>query len=116
MRKIRKKYGKLHQSDHTDLSEMLEHHRQEVQDLLRQKRVEYEEERRLAALADEEQQGLRSPPLPVSTPVKRLNNGNGRTGGISSPTSPKLPQMGYFSVGSPDPRSPRSPAPLRRGY
>src|SRR5262249_49934916 len=62
-RKIRRKYGKLKKSDHSDLNEMLAEHMEEVQELLLQKKAEREEEDKLLHMAEEEQQGLRSPPL-----------------------------------------------------
>ncbi|KAF2660148.1 hypothetical protein K491DRAFT_589511 [Lophiostoma macrostomum CBS 122681] len=93
-RKPRRKYGQLVRSDYDDLNQMMESHRPEIQELLQQKRKDNEEERKASRLDDEEQQGLRSPPLPMNTPAQRLNNGNGRTARASTPTSPRLPQMG----------------------
>jgi histone deacetylase 6 len=109
-RKIRKKYGQVRRSDCDGLNQMMDEHRAEVQGLLQQMRNEYDEKRRRSQLADEEQQGLRSPPLPVSTSSHRLNNGNGRPGRASTPTSPKLPVLGFFNV------SPRPQSPIKRSF
>ncbi|KAJ4398464.1 Histone deacetylase hda1 [Didymella pomorum] len=101
-KKLRKKLGDLQQSDWDTLDEMLVGHRQEVQDLLLEKRNEFTEESNNSTPEEDQQMGLngglRSPPLGLDTQAIKARHANGLRG---------LPPVGVFS--SPVPRSPRSP-------
>ncbi|KAF2016574.1 hypothetical protein BU24DRAFT_346359 [Aaosphaeria arxii CBS 175.79] len=135
-RKIRRKYGKLKKSDHSDLNEMLAEHMEEVQAILLEKKTAYELEMKELSMAAEEEehkleqqdQPLRSPPLPseFASPrvsdidVRPSSNGGAAAGGRATPLrSPRLssqgPQLGFFSV--PSTSSPRSPkSPMKRTF
>ncbi|KAH8716962.1 hypothetical protein GQ44DRAFT_775716 [Phaeosphaeriaceae sp. PMI808] len=109
-RKLRRKLGNLVKSPQDSLDTMLEEHLEEVQDLLLKKKSEFEDRHDLSNRTDDQSQGaggLRSPPSLGSafTPTPRQD---------AALKSPKLPQMGYFSVPSHSPRSPRSP--LKRAF
>jgi histone deacetylase 6 len=113
-RKMRKKLGNLIQSPKDGLDDMLEQHLEEVQNLLLEKKGEFDEMNDLSSRTDEGPQhmatGLRSPPLPsASQTPKRFDPGNRQEGAILK--SPKMPQMGLFSA-SPGPRSPIKRPPL----
>jgi histone deacetylase 6 len=87
---------------------MLDVHFKEVQDLLLEKKSEYEEMNDMSSRTDDQvpaTAALRSPPL-----LGRAFTPNPRQESVSNALkSPKLPQVGYFSVSSHSPRSPRSP-------
>ena len=113
-RKLRKKLGNLVQSPKDTLDDMLEEHLEEVQNLLLQKKSEFEETNGLSSQTDEAQQmamgGLRSPPLPSGAHTPKQSALGLREGSVpQSMRSPKMPALGYFSVSSASPRSPRSP-------
>jgi histone deacetylase 6 len=80
-KKLRKKLGNLQQSDWDTLDEMLEHHREEVQTLLLERRNEFAEETEDSTPTDDEQQaglngGLRSPLFEDTNSIKsRYANG-----------------------------------------
>ena len=82
---------------------MLAEHKEEVQALLLQRKQAHEEENAAIRLAEEEQYGLRSPPLPGVLQSSR----EGRHPSTPLIKSPKMPPLGYFNVSSP--KSPRSP-------
>ncbi|KAF2471383.1 uncharacterized protein BDR25DRAFT_26767 [Lindgomyces ingoldianus] len=108
-RKIRKKYGKLKKSQCNNLNEMLVEHQDEVKEYLLRKKSEFEESEMETKLADDIRSGLRSPPLPSGSNTPRPNNVEARPGSVpASLRSPKMPQVGYFTVSN-SPRSPRSP-------
>jgi histone deacetylase 6 len=91
---------------------MLEEHLKEVQDLLLEKKNEFEEMNDLSSRTDEQipaNAPLRSPPAlgRAFTPAARQESVG------AALKSPKMPAMGYFNVSSPAPKSPRSP--LKRG-
>ncbi|KAH7411651.1 putative histone deacetylase [Phaeosphaeria sp. MPI-PUGE-AT-0046c] len=96
-RKLRRKLGNLIKSPQDSLDSMLEEHLSDVQNLLLEKKAEYEERSEASSRADEG--ALRSPPI----------IGGGGNGGGNLLRSPKGPALGYFSVSSPVPKSPRSP-------
>jgi histone deacetylase 6 len=81
---------------------MLVGHRQEVQDLLLEKRNEFTEDPDNSTPEEDQPMGLngsfRSPPLGLDTQAIKARHANGLRG---------LPPVGVFS--SPLPRSPRSP-------
>jgi histone deacetylase 6 len=91
---------------------MLEAHLQDVQDLLLEKKNEYEEMTDFSSRTDEQlppHVPLRSPPA-----LGRPFTPNSRQESVSAALkSPKMPALGYFNVSSPAPKSPRSP--LKRG-
>lgn len=102
-KKLRKKLGNLQQSDWDTLDDMLVGHRQEVQDLLLEKKNEFTEDIENSTPTDDDQQtalngGFRSPPRGFDTQAIKARHANGLRG---------LPPVGVFS--SPVPRSPRSP-------
>lgn len=112
-RKLRRKLGNLIKSPKDTLDTMLEEHLSEVQDLLLEKKREYEETNDVSSHTDEQMSstapggnGLRSPPLIGGSSSTRPDSGALR--------SPKMPPVGYFSVPSHSPRSPRSP--LKRTF
>ena len=113
-RKLRKKLGNLVKSPKDTLDDMLEEHLEEVQNLLLEKKSEFEERNSHSSQTDEGQQfsvgGLRSPPLPggMHTP-KFPESGIRHENMANSLRSPKMPPLGMFSVSSMSPRSPRSP-------
>lgn len=93
---------------------MLEEHLEEVQNLLLEKKSEFEETNGMSSQTDEALQtaagGLRSPPLPSGAHTPKMQAMGLREGSVpQSLRSPKLPTLGYFSVSSASPRSPRSP-------
>lgn len=96
-RKLRRKLGNLIKSPQDTLDTMLEEHLSDVQNLLLEKKAEYEEKSQDSSRADDVPPALRSPPI---------IGGGGVGGGLRSP---KGPPLGYFSVSSPVPKSPRSP-------
>jgi histone deacetylase 6 len=111
-RKLRRKLGNLIKSPQDSLDTMLEEHIKEVQDLLLEKKNEFEEMDDQSSRADEQipaNAPLRSPPAlgRAFTPVSRQESV------AAALKSPKMPAMGYFNVSSPTPKSPRSP--LKRG-
>jgi histone deacetylase 6 len=112
VRKMRKKLGNLVKSSKDTLDDMLEEHLQEVQELLLEKKSEFEETDDLSSRTDEGPQnmasGLRSPPLPsgLHTPqngVRQESVGNALRNG--------MPPMAMFGV---SPKRPRSP--VKRPY
>ncbi|KAF2118870.1 hypothetical protein BDV96DRAFT_596684 [Lophiotrema nucula] len=112
-RKLRRKYGNLKRSGHDELNEMLLEHQSEIQSLLLKKKSEYEEQEEQASIANRvTQELLKHPPLSSRTGTPKLNNLDGGHGSVPAALrSPRdnLPPMGYFSVSSNSPRSPRSP-------
>ena len=88
---------------------MLVGHRQEVQDLLLEKRNEFTEESNNSTPEEDQQMGLngglRSPPLGLDTQAIKAKHANGLRG---------LPPVGVFS--SPVARSPRSPMGFGRPF
>jgi histone deacetylase 6 len=90
---------------------MLEEHLKEVQDLLLEKKSEYEEMNDVSSRTDDQVQAtVRSPPL-FSGPFTP----NSRQESMTKATkSPILPPVGIFSMPSHSPKSPRSP--LKKAY
>ncbi|KAH3955578.1 hypothetical protein HBH64_124100 [Parastagonospora nodorum] len=111
-RKLRRKLGNLVQSTEDTLDAMLEAHMEDVQKLLLEKTAEYAEMNDVSSLTDDQIPAtgpLRSPPALARAFTPRV-----RQESMSDALkSPKLPAVGFFSVPSHSPRSPRSP--LKRG-
>lgn len=117
-RKLRKKWGRLVRSEKTTLDEMLGAHMDDVRRYLLERKRDVEDD----ALTDDDatdgpnsqqqQQGLRSPPLPMSDPVPQSpRQGVSMRGGDGM----RMPPVGFFSV--PGAQSPRSPmSPLRQDF
>lgn len=108
-KKLRKKLGNLQQSDWDTLDEMLVGHREEVQDLLLEKKSEFAEETETSTPTDDDQQaaqngGFRSPPLSLDAQSIKARHANGLR---------SLPPVGVFS--SPKPSGTPS-SPMRRPY
>jgi histone deacetylase 6 len=92
---------------------MLDEHEEEVEALLLAKRTLYDETDKDSQFADDDRQGLRSPPLPIGSRRSRMNSVEARSTASSTPLkSPKMPPMGLFNVNSP--KSPRSP--MKRNF
>ncbi|UPX18448.1 Histone deacetylase [Ascochyta rabiei] len=96
-KKLRKKLGNLQQSDWDTLDEMLMGHRDEVQELLLEKKSEFAEETETSTPTDDDQQaaqngGFRSPPLGLDTQAIEARHANGLRG---------LPPLGVFSSPKP---------------
>jgi len=91
---------------------MLEAHMEDVQKYLLEKTAEYAEMNDVSSVADDQIPAtgpLRSPPS-----LARAFTPRARQESMSDALkSPKLPAVGFFSVPSHSPRSPRSP--LKRG-
>jgi histone deacetylase 6 len=90
---------------------MLEEHLKEVQDLLLEKKREFEEMNDSSSRTDDAAAAPLRSPLALGrafTPTTRQESSMS-----SALKSPKMPALGYFSVSSPTPRSPKSP--LKRG-
>ncbi|KAI4946549.1 hypothetical protein J4E91_007237 [Alternaria rosae] len=104
-RKMRKKLGNLIQSPKDSLDDMLEQHLEEVQNLLLEKKSEFEEMNDISSRTDEGPQnmaaGLRSPPIANASHTSRRFEQEAAANLLKSP---KMPQMGLFSASSP--RSP----------
>ena len=113
---MRQKFGNLVQSPKNTLDEMLAEHQEEVQDVLLQKKKEFEELNDLSSRTDEEPQavmppGLQSPPLLGGTHVSTHHSepGSRRDSVPNALRSPRMPAVGMFGVASSSPRSPMSP-------
>ncbi|KAL5114205.1 Histone deacetylase hda1 [Pleosporales sp. CAS-2024a] len=111
-RKLRRKLGQLVQSSEDSLDAMLEAHMEEVQELILAKTAEYAEVNDLSSVTNDPipaAEPLRSPPSlsRAFTPKTRQEIAG------EALKSPKMPAMGYFTVPTHSPRSPRSP--LKRG-
>lgn len=118
-RKLRKKFGNIVKSPKNTMDDMLEEHLEEVQNLLLEKKSEFEETNGLSSQTDEGQQfaagGLRSPPLLSGAHTPKFPEPGSRQEGVpNSLRSPRLPPVGLFSVSSMSPRSPRSP--MKRAF
>ncbi|KAH7089892.1 putative histone deacetylase [Paraphoma chrysanthemicola] len=110
-RKLRRKLGNLIKSPQDSLDTMLEEHQKEVQDLLLERRSEYEEMNDVSSRTDDQvQTALRSPPL-FGGPFTPNSRQESMTKAVKSPI---LPPVGIFSMPSHSPRSPRSP--LKKTY
>lgn len=99
MKKPRKRLGDLQQSEWDTLDEMLVGHRAEVQELLLDRKRDFEEDTEESTPTDDDQQSslngnLRSPPQGLEAIKARHANGLRH-----------LPAVGLFQP----PRSPRSP-------
>jgi histone deacetylase 6 len=112
VRKMRKKLGNLVKSSKDTLDDMLEEHLEEVQELLLEKKSEFEETNDLSSRTDEGPQtmasGLRSPPLPIGLHTPK--NG-ARQESVASALRNTMPPMAMFSI---SPKGPRSP--IKRPY
>lgn len=101
-KKPRKRLGDLQQSEWDTLDEMLVGHRGEVQDMLLERKSDFEEDTEESTPTDDDQQalngGFRSPPQGLDAQAIKARHANGLR---------SLPSVGLFP--SPVPRSPRSP-------
>lgn len=112
-KKLRKRYGKLQQSPHNDLIDMLRHHQTEVTDALQRVMTEWREE-----MAREEEEKLRresmnqfvnikpAPMMLDGGPMSPVRGTQMSPIPMKSPPS-KVPPMGTFTVTS-SPSRPRS--------
>jgi histone deacetylase 6 len=109
---MRKKLGNLVKSSEDTLDDMLEAHLKEVQDLLLEKKSEFEETTDSSSRTDEGMQsmtsGLRSPPLPSGLHTPK--NG-ARQESASNALRNAMPSIAMFGV---SPKGPRSP--VKRPY
>ena len=104
VRKMRKKLGNLVKSSKDTLDDMLEEHLEEVQQLLLEKKNQFEEMNDLSSRTDEgPKSGLRSSPLPSSVHTPR-NGARGES--AANALRNAMPPMGIFSA---SPKGPRSP-------
>lgn len=112
-RKLRKKLGNLIRSPVDTLDDMLEQHLEEVQELLLEKKSEFDEMNDISSRTDEGPQttsmGLQSSPLP-NAPYnsKRFEPGALQDNAMNALKSPKMPAVGLFAV-SPKTSGTRSP-------
>lgn len=112
-RKMRKKLGNLIKSSQDTLDDMLEQHLEEVQELLLEKKSEFEEMNDISSRTDEGPQttamGLQSSPLPRAPyDSKRFEPSARQENTVNALKSPKMPAVGLFAV-SPKTSGTRSP-------
>ncbi|EOA88363.1 uncharacterized protein SETTUDRAFT_160266 [Exserohilum turcica Et28A] len=111
-RKMRKKLGNLIQSPKDTLDDMLEQHLEEVQDLLWEKKSEFEELNEISSRTEEGPQnvatGLQSSPLPTAPYAsKRFETANAP----NALKSPRMPAVGLFAV---SPKTSGARTPMKR--